>query len=58
MAPLAQAEQSSDAIKEVWELLTTGLQALNEAGSALKMGLGRVQIPRKKPEDMWKKMDL
>jgi hypothetical protein len=30
--PLAQAEQSSDAIKEVWELLTTGLQALNEAG--------------------------
>ena len=27
-----QAEQSSDAIKEVWELLTTGLQALNEAG--------------------------
>lgn len=25
-----KAEQSSDAIKEVWELLTTGLQALNE----------------------------
>ena len=30
---IPQAEQSSDAIKEVWELLTSGLQALNEAGA-------------------------